>query len=281
MGKFLVINADDFGLCDGVNRGIAKAHTEGVLTSATIMANMPAAEEAVKIAKQLPSLGVGVHLNLSAGRPLSGDSGAELVGDSGEFIHSPAKLWFLSVVSGGIRDAIRAELKAQIQWVMDNGIRPTHLDSHKHIHNFPVIFHMVCDMARQFNIAAIRNSFEPKAVLKMPWPLLGEGGRQRTRLLRHCARINRLQNRRFFKTGALFGIAHTGRIDVSFFKSVAMYNAVQTAEVMTHPGFTDGLDPNKTRLIQQRKVELDALCSNKTRQILNDNGIKLGSYGQI
>ncbi|MGA2094374.1 MAG: ChbG/HpnK family deacetylase, partial [Sedimentisphaerales bacterium] len=67
----LIINADDFGLCRGVNKGIAEAHATGVLTSATLMANMPAAEEAVEIAHKLSNLGVGVHLNLTEGKPLS------------------------------------------------------------------------------------------------------------------------------------------------------------------------------------------------------------------
>ena len=68
MDKFLIINADDFGLCKGVNSGIAEAHTKGILTSTTLMTNMPAAEEAVKIAKGLLTLGVGIHLNLTEGR---------------------------------------------------------------------------------------------------------------------------------------------------------------------------------------------------------------------
>ena len=70
MPKKIIINADDFGLCEGVNKGIVKAHTEGVLTSATLMTNMPRADEAVVLTKSLPSLGVGVHLNLTNGWPL-------------------------------------------------------------------------------------------------------------------------------------------------------------------------------------------------------------------
>ncbi len=74
MDRRIIINADDFGLCDGVNEAVAQAHSDGILTSATIMVNMPAAEKAVKIAKKLPSLGIGVHLNLTEGRPISKDS---------------------------------------------------------------------------------------------------------------------------------------------------------------------------------------------------------------
>ncbi|MBA7689469.1 Chitooligosaccharide deacetylase [subsurface metagenome] len=94
MDKRIIINADDFGLCDGVNKAVAKAHTEGILTSTTIMVNMPAADEAVKIAKKLPTLGVGVHLNLFEGRPVSKDSRiGRLLDADGRFARSLLRLW--------------------------------------------------------------------------------------------------------------------------------------------------------------------------------------------
>jgi hopanoid biosynthesis associated protein HpnK len=282
MNKRIIINADDFGLCDGVNKAVAKAHTEGILTSATIMANMPAAYEAVKIAKQLPTLGIGVHLNLTEEGPLSKNSGIEyLLDDEGRFACSVSRLSFLSMVSRKIRNAIRAELAAQIQWVVDNGLKPTHLDSHKHIHSFPAIFSIVCELAKRFEIAAIRFTLEPKEISQMPWPLPSEGGRKRAMVVRTMAKVNRLQNAYFLKTNALLGVAHTGKIDVNFFKAVALYNSAQIAEVMTHPGFTNGLDPGRTRLLGQRKVELDALCSERTEQYFKDAGIKLVHYGQL
>jgi len=93
MEKRLIINADDFGLCESVNKGIVEAHTKGVLTSTTIMANMPAADQAVELAKNLPTLGLGVHLNLTAGKPLSKDNTVKLILDSqGYFALSPGKL---------------------------------------------------------------------------------------------------------------------------------------------------------------------------------------------
>jgi hopanoid biosynthesis associated protein HpnK len=282
MDKRLVINADDFGLCSGVNKAIAQAHTDGVLTSTTIMANMPAADEAVEIAKQLPGLGVGVHLNLSEGRAVSKDAGVDCLLDSdGQFAYPPFRLSLLSTVIHKIRKAIRAELAAQIQWVIDKGLTPTHLDSHKHIHSFPPIFPIVCKLARQFEISAIRFTFEPKQLSRMPWPLLSEGGKKRARLIRTMAKINHIQNSGLLKTDALLGIAHTGKIDVNFFKAVSLYNPARTAEVMTHPGLPDGLDPAKTRLVKQRKVELDALCSERTKQYLKDAGIKPVHYGQL
>jgi hopanoid biosynthesis associated protein HpnK len=282
MAKRIIINADDFGLCKGVNQAVAKAHEAGILTSATLMANMPAAEEAVKIAKLKPSLGVGVHLNLSDGRPVSKETNVNcLLDGDGRFAYSPLALSAMCIALHAVRRAIEAELTAQIRWVFDRGLVPTHLDSHKHIHSFPAIFPIVCRLASRFKIPAIRWPFEPKAVCRNPWPLLTEDGRKRAAIVRTMAKINRIQNSDFLKTEALFGIAHTGRVDVNFFRAVAFYSPAATAEVMTHPGLADGLDPAQTRLVEQRKVEFEALCSEKTKQYFKDSAIKLVHYGQL
>jgi len=282
MERKIIINADDFGLCDGVNRGIVQAHTQGILTSTTIMANMPAARQAVELAKQLPTLGVGVHLNLFAGKPVSKDPCVVcLLNSDGEFANSPYKLSFLSMVSRKIRNAVATELAAQIQWVIDNGLKPAHLDSHKHIHNFPGVFRIVCGLAKSFGIAAIRWPFEPKQVSRKPWPPADKEGRKRARVIRVLAKINRKQNSSFFKTNATLGIAHTGGINIDFLKAAVIYNFAEIVEIITHPGFIDGLDPTKTRLVQQRKIELDALCDEKIRRCFKEAAVKLVHYGQV
>jgi len=286
MEKQLVINADDFGLCEGVNKGIVEAHTKGVLTSATIMVNMPAAEQAIELAQKLPNLGVGVHLNLTDGKPLVQNDSAKLILNAeGEFALSPGKLALASLITGRVRAAIEAELAAQIKWVIDNGLKPTHLDSHKHVHAFPSIFPIVCRLAKRFGIPAIRYTFEPQVVCLLPWPVTDRESRKRASRVRTMAKINRGQSRfigsSFFKTDALLGVAHTGNINVNFFRAVSLYNTVSTAEVMTHPGYTYDLDATKTRLVKQREVELEALCSEKTKQYLKDASIKLVNYGRL
>jgi predicted glycoside hydrolase/deacetylase ChbG (UPF0249 family) len=282
MDKLLIINADDFGLSEGVNKGIVEAHTKGVLTSATIMANMPAAEQAVELAKNLPDLGVGVHLNLTNDKPVSQNQGVKLLlNNEGNFGLSAGKLALASLINGRIRAAIEAELSAQIQWVIERGIKPTHLDSHKHVHAFPLTFQIVCRLAKRFKIPAIRYAYEPKQVCHLPWPVTDEQGRKRASLVRMMARINRWQNRSFFKTNALLGVAHTGKINPAFLRAVVLYNQVATAELMTHPGYSCDLDASKTRLVKQREVELEALCSDKTKQYLKEAGIGLVHYGRL
>ena len=246
------------------------------------MANMLAVADAVKMAKKLANLGISVHLNLTTGRPIAKDSfAASLLNGDGEFINSAARLAILSLIRPAVRNAIRAEFAAQIQFVINSGLKPTHLDSHKHIHSFPPIFSIVCELAHRFKISAVRWTFEPKELSKMPWPLPSEGGAKRARLIRIMAKINRMQKSGLLKTQALLGVAHTGKIDTTFFRAVALYNSADIAEVMTHPGYIDGLDGQQTRLIQQRQLELETLCSEKTKQYIKDAGIKLVHYGQL
>ncbi len=115
----------------------------------------------------------------------------------------------------------------------------------------------------------------------MPWPVTDRESRKRASLVRTMAKINRWQNSAFFKTDALLGIAHVGTINAAFMRAVSLYNIASTAELMTHPGYTYDLDATRTRLVKQREVELEALCSEKTKQYFKNAGIKFVHYGQL
>ncbi len=278
----MIVNADDFGLCPSVNKAIKKAHTEGILTSTTLMANMLAASQAVEMAKNLPDLGVGIHLNLTEGSPLSTDDKVKCLTDQdGQFANPPGRLAFNSICNSRFKEAIKIELTAQIKWAIAKGINPTHLDSHKHIHSFPSIFPIICKLAASFGIPSIRWTFESRKVTGSDWPSPAKTSRINAFKIRNMARINSLQNKRFFKNNVFFGAAHTGRINQDFWKAVAKSSFTGVAEVMTHPGYTEDLDPKKTRLIKEREIELQALCSRETKKYLNDAEIKLVHYGQI
>lgn len=280
MDKYVIINADDFGVLGEVNEAVRKAHTQGVLTSASIMVNMPAAEEAVEIAKELPGLGVGVHLNLSKARPICKEPVVKcLLNKDGEFGLSKLKLFVLSMCCDKVRRAVAAEMGAQIQWLVDRGIQPKHLDSHYHIHSFPGLFSIVCRLASRFRIGAIRWVYEPSQVSGAPWPMTTDAGKGKARFYRALAKINRFQNLDFLKSGAFLGIAHTGRIDVNFFKAAALYNYAPVTEVMTHPAVNSETFDSQTGL--QREAELKGLCDERTKRQFSDLGIKLVHYGQL
>lgn len=280
MIRKLIINADDFGLCQGVNRAVIEAHTTGILTSTTIMANMPDSDEAIAIAKNTPTLGVGVHLNVSEGKPLSKDSTIQLLlDDDGRFKHSTYKLALKILVNKETLKAVETEFAAQIGSIINRGIKPTHLDSHKHFHLFPPVYKILCSLAADFRIGAIRWPWEPATVCFGDWPPVNLNDKVRAFLARQMAlKCQKLDNR-FIKNDIFFGIAHTGRIDDKFWSEVSATQFVGLAEVMTHPGYPEGLE--NTRLLEQRKVELKWLTDPSTKQILAEAGLKLVHYGNI
>lgn len=122
--KKLIVNADDFGFCESVNYGILRAYKKGIVTSTTMMANMPGFEHAVQLYRENPGLGVGVHLNITCGKPIT--NAPSLINEEGMMNRDNRPNWNL--------DEIYTELEAQIEKVKAAGIPITHLDSHHHIH---------------------------------------------------------------------------------------------------------------------------------------------------
>ena len=135
--KRLIVNADDFGMSRGITDGILRAHQDGIVTSTSIMVNMPGSEYAIQRMPEFPSLGVGVHLNLSEGRPLlPPHKVSTLITKDGvfhpllEMIH---RMWHWQLSER----EIEAEFRAQIQWLKERGLTPTHADSHQHMYTYP------------------------------------------------------------------------------------------------------------------------------------------------
>ncbi|NGP62501.1 ChbG/HpnK family deacetylase [Paenibacillus thiaminolyticus] len=136
MPRYVIINADDFGLSCSINRGIMEAHRFGTVSSASLMVNTPGFLEAVSLAKSTPSLGVGLHFNLTYGTPATNPLLVpSLVGAGGSF-HGNQAEWTC-------RDIAR-ELYTQYGRMLKHGLRPTHVDSHQHIHlDNPVVYSLV------------------------------------------------------------------------------------------------------------------------------------------
>lgn len=144
----VIINADDFGLSSDENRTIISAFQQGLISSATLMANMPAFEEACALARQHGLQGrIGLHFNLTYGRPLSAAIRRQprFCNAAGEFdLHLPRhQLW----LPAPTRRAIQAELQAQWQRCLEHGVRPSHIDSHQHVHNILPVGEVVARFA--------------------------------------------------------------------------------------------------------------------------------------
>ncbi|MFD2307008.1 chitin disaccharide deacetylase [Enterococcus termitis] len=159
MGK-VIINSDDFGYSRGVNYGIIDAYREGILTSTTLMANMPGFEHAVQLKKEHPDLGVGVHLTLTCGQPLLKNL-STLTNEKGQF----KKLAFYEQPFQIDLDELYQEWNYQIQKVYRAGIVPTHLDSHHHTHTFGQNQEIVVALAQKYDLP-VRGNFEKNEAVK-------------------------------------------------------------------------------------------------------------------
>lgn len=158
MGK-VIFNSDDFGYSYGVNYGIVDAYQRGVLTSTTLMANMPGFEHAVRLKKELPDLGVGVHLTLTCGKPLLNNVHTLTENENFKplsFYQQPFQIDLQQLYQ---------EWNAQIQKVYRAGIVPTHLDSHHHTHTFGDNQEVVIALAKKYDLP-VRGNFERKAEVR-------------------------------------------------------------------------------------------------------------------
>ena len=238
--KRLIINADDFGFTRDVNAGIIQAHREGVLTSATLMANGGAFEDAVRLAHETPTLDVGCHLVLVDGRSVL---------DGSPFPETPVRLLFQKL------DAY-PELRAQIQKIVAAGIRPTHLDSHKHTHLLPGVFRAVVRLAKEFAIPYIRR----------PLPSID--------LYRRVAQASGVR-----MTDHLLGFRLTGTLTEDTFAAAIEGLPDGETEFFCHPGLLGPeLAQARTRLKESRVRELEALTSPRIRALINAKGICLSPF---
>lgn len=276
----VIVNADDFGFSPGVTGGILRAHREGIVTSTTIMANMPCAGDALARLSEAPGLGVGVHLNACQGPPLSAQ-GAALAAADGRMRRSAAAIILACLSNPRLLRAIEAEFDAQIRWLIENGRQPTHLDSHRHIHAFPPIFARVVTLARRYNIPHIRWPYERLA--GSGWPAAPWRQRRVRWLVNGFALVNAhsLPGPRGMQ--GTWGIAHTGQIDVAWLCQAARAMRPGATEIMTHPGLADQSPPgpDATRLTACRQAELEALCSGAVREAFDASGIERIHYGQL
>ena len=280
MQRHLVVNADDLGLTTEVNDGIFDAHERGVLTSASLFANAPATRDAITRLRDLPSLGVGCHLTLVDGRPtLSPDRIPTLVDDDGRFRRS-WKPFIVACMLGRVSlHEVEHELTAQVCRLVEQGVRLTHLDSHKHVHAYPAIFSIVAHIAARFGIPVLRVPFE------RGWSLRADA-RSRWNV-RYQAALNAATwpwSRRSYEVAASLrlqtpdfaGRHHTGVLTMSVLEEIVRRLRPGVTELMVHPGFVDDeLLRMNTRLLDSRREEVDLLCDAHLPRLLTDENISL------
>ena len=287
--RSLIVNADDLGWTEGVNRGIAEAHHHGIVTSASLLANGCAFESAVKLGLTTPGLGVGIHLNLSDGPPTADvETVTSLVNDRGEFSGGPESLLLRLVRRGIALEEVEREWDAQIQKICDTGIRPTHIDGHKHVHMLPGFFEIALRLAKRHGIDAIRVAHEEsslRAALAAGAPnsnVLKQGVQARG--LKLLARDAREQAARAGVASADYfcGIAQTGELTRAGLLRLLEVLPESTTELMVHPGYMDdALKQSPTRLKDSRETELAILTDTSVRKLVASQGIRLIDYAFV
>ncbi|HUO61463.1 MAG TPA: ChbG/HpnK family deacetylase [Candidatus Acidoferrales bacterium] len=286
--KLLLVNADDFGLTEGVNRAIAECHTRGMVTSTTLMATGAAFECAVELSRSLPNLSVGCHMVLVDGEPLLPPDAVRslLAPGTNRFYHSIGEFARAALLGKFRPDEIEAEASAQFDRLHQAGVRISHFDSHKHTHLFPAVLGPVLRAAKRAGINAVRNPFEPSSTLSMGTVLRDRKLAVRTAevlVLRSYRQYFMKQIRAYgmWTPDGSIGVAATGSLTQEILCELIERMPEGTWELCCHPGYNDSaLDSIRTKLRQSRMVELEALTSRGVRDLLAREGVVLQSFRQ-
>lgn len=260
--KKVIINADDFGYSSAVNLGIIKSHKKGILTSTTLMANMPGCDEAIVLAKENPDLGVGGHLVLTCGKPLTKvDS---LVDENGAFYNLAEYKKHRNEMCD---EEIFQEWCHQIDYLLDHGLKLTHLDSHHHVHAFLENLKITKRIADKYNLC-FRNIFGLEENIELP---AQKGINGFLDLMNHSAirdlTIPFEKNR------------------IKCFEEIqAVLDQVkdnEITELMVHPAYVDeGLYFNSSFNVQRMK-EVSILCDSQMKQLFECNQIVTCNYKSV
>jgi chitin disaccharide deacetylase len=287
MASRLIINADDFGLTPGVNRAIAELHQANALTSTTLMATGAAFDDAVAIAHANPTLGVGCHIVLTDGVPVSPPASIPtLIGPDRKSFRPSLVDFIQSLLRGKIsQEDIQREALAQIQKLQRAGIQVTHLDTHKHTHLFPAVARPLLNIAQQNSIRAIRHPFEQS------WSLaLGHGNRIRHLQVKLLGSLKtrfeqqpQIRNATVLSTDGSIGISATGNLYGETLHEILQAMPAQgTFELCCHPGYNDtDLDRITTRLRTHRDIERKALLTEISAIALHPNAPQLITYREL
>lgn len=271
-----IFNADDFGISKGVNAAIVKAHREGILNSASLMINQKYATEAVKLAKEMPELEMGLHVNLTNEYPAASAQEIPLLVDGqGKLKNGFVNLLLLSFFKPRqLRLQVEIEMRAQIAKYLTTGLPLQHLDSHRHVHMIPQIFKTMRKLQKEFEVPRIRvmneNIFNTlKYNHNKSW--LFDGALIKYVLLRFLCWWNGYKNDVYFYT-----LMYTCKIAKEQFSGVKIPQGYKAVEIMIHPGMPE-IDKqypedvwDENILSPYRTVELKTLLDKKVPEGIND-----------
>lgn len=257
--KKVIINADDFGYSPAVNAGIIKSFQDGILTSTTLMANMPGCEDALQLSRKYPDLGVGVHLVLTCGYAMT----------KGETISLNGKCYSLQEYyerrSSMSDDEIFEEWSFQMDYLLERGLKPTHIDSHHHLHTFPENLAITQKIASKYGLP-FRNAYGLEDNISLPFQIGATGFLDLTnypniRDLSKCFEANKEECLK----------------EVSAVLDQVKSNTI--TELMVHPAYVDEMLFFNSSFNVARVKEVSLLCDKDVAELVRINQIELCHYG--
>jgi chitin disaccharide deacetylase len=269
----LIINADDLGAGPATDRGIFRAFAEGIVSSASLLANGPSFAEAARTAQAM-QLPVGVHLNLSEGHALTG----VITGLTDAVGNFPGKARLRTILSAGHIDekAMRRELTAQVEQVVAAGLTPDHLDTHQHFFLFPALTPVVLEVARACGLRALRLPVPAEPADAVLPQLLAEEMLLYRQLAPAASRALRFN--RFCTPDGLYGMPLLNRLTEDSLSALLRSIPAGTWELMVHPGYSD---PSQPFAGPERQREVAALTSPAVRALTEERGIQLITFGEL
>lgn len=243
----LVINADDFGYSKGVNLGILEAYQNGVVSSTTMMTNMPGAAHAAALALDHPQLGVGIHIVLDCGKPVN-ENVPSLVDENGYFYKTD------KLIQHAELSDIEKEIRSQIDKFRSFGLDPTHLDSHHHVHGHEKIYPLVEKIAQEYQLPVRKVSADPN----------------------HSSNLNLKSTNYFFHQ--FYGNEITAELLVDLIDKSTAYN---TSEIMCHPAYIDESLLKGSSYSLERTKELAILTEPAVQRAIIEKNIQLVTYRDV
>jgi hopanoid biosynthesis associated protein HpnK len=268
----LIVNADDFGRSSSINEAVERAHREGILTTASLMVNGSAVEEAVRIARANPGLGVGLHLTLLCGTcALPPSQIPDLVDVSGNFPDDPVKTGMRYFFCSRLKSQLTEEIQAQLEKFEATGLELDHVNGHLHLHLHPVVFKILMSMVTRFRIRRMRltrdNLLINARLALGQWPYRLSHATI-YRLLGNWARPE-LVRRGIAHTERVFGLLQNARVDEPFVRGLLNSLPSGDSELYSHPS------------LDQFKNEFDALISPGVKELVTRQGITLIRYQDL
>ena len=268
----LIVNADDFGLNTATNQAVIRAYREGILTTASLMVNEPGFEEAVKMARTHPRLGVGLHLTLVCGHSsLSPQQIPGLVNAAGEFLNQPARTGFRYFWRTSLRSQLRSEIHAQLKKFHATGLQLDHINGHLHLHVHPTVFDILTGDAAALGIQHMRLPRDPfRLNLRLASGRLVYRAWHAVIFGLLCRRAKPVLDRLGIRyTRQVFGLLQNTLVDGPYVMALLPSLPPGDSELYSHPSVDDF------------ENELDALINPHVREQIDRLGIQLIRYQDL